>query len=58
MLVDLVGALPPTAKYFEDTSHCTPEANRLIGERVGRTLSESPQVQELLLSRARSNRTG
>ena len=58
VLVDLAGALPPTAKYFEDSSHCTSEANQLIGERVGRALSESPQFQQLLLSRSRSNRTG
>jgi acyl-CoA synthetase (AMP-forming)/AMP-acid ligase II/acyl carrier protein len=55
VLVDLAGTLPPTKKYFEDSSHCTPEANRLIGERVGRALSESPQFQQLLRSRSRSD---
>ena len=51
ILVDVVDTLPPTRRYFEDSSHCTPEANRIIGERVGRTLSESPQFQQLLQKR-------
>ena len=57
-LVDLAGTVPPTAKYFEDTSHFTPEGNRLIGERVGRALSASPGFQALLQSRSRSGPTG
>ena len=48
LLVDLVGALPPTKTYFEDSSHCTPVANRIIGERVGRALYEDPRFQRLL----------
>ena len=54
LLVDLVGTLPPTRTYFEDTSHCTAEANKVIGAHVSRVLSESPRFQELLRSRARS----
>jgi hypothetical protein len=53
LLVDLVGRLPPTRRYFEDTSHCTPEANKLIGALVSRVLSASPQFQELRRSRSR-----
>lgn len=57
VLVDLVGTLPPTRRYFEDTSHCTPEANRLIGERVGRALSESAQFRQLLRNRSRPDQS-
>ncbi|HEY2865246.1 MAG TPA: AMP-binding protein [Casimicrobiaceae bacterium] len=48
LLVDLAGALPPTRVYFEDSSHFTPKANRIIGERVGRALCDDPRVQQLL----------
>jgi len=48
LLVDLVGALPPTSTYFEDSSHCTPLANKIIGERVGRALCADPRFQQLL----------
>ena len=51
LLVDIVGTLPPTKAYFEDSSHCTPEANRIIGERVGRALGEDPRFQQLLSAR-------
>jgi acyl-CoA synthetase (AMP-forming)/AMP-acid ligase II/acyl carrier protein len=47
-LVELVGTLPPTKTYFEDSSHFTPAANRIIGERVGRTLCEDPGFQRLV----------
>ena len=53
MLVDIVGLLPPTRKYFEDSSHCTPLANEVIGERVGRALGEDPRFQRLLQDRCR-----
>ena len=48
LLVDIVGSLPPTNKYFEDSSHCTPAANRIIGERVGLALREDPRFRQLL----------
>jgi acyl carrier protein len=48
LLVDLAGVLPPTKAYFEDSSHFTPEANRIIGGRVGRALCDDPRVQQLL----------
>ena len=48
LLVDLVGTLPPTRAYFEDSSHCTPAANRMIGERVAGALWKDPQFQALL----------
>jgi acyl carrier protein len=51
LLVDIVGTLPPTKTYFEDSSHCTPVANRIIGERVGRALCEDPRFQQLLSTR-------
>jgi acyl-CoA synthetase (AMP-forming)/AMP-acid ligase II/acyl carrier protein len=51
LLVDIVGTLPPTKKYFEDSSHCTPKANRIIGERVGHALCEDPRFQQLLSTR-------
>lgn len=53
VLVDAMETLPPTKTYFEDSSHCTPEGNMIIGERVGRTLSESPQFQTLLRDKLR-----
>lgn len=56
VLVDMAGALPATKKYFEDSSHCTPEANRIIGERVGRALIESRHFQRLLIERLGSSR--
>ena len=52
LLVDLVGTLPPTKTYFEDSSHCTPVANRMIGERVARALWEDPRFQELLRNKS------
>ena len=48
LLVDIVGSLPPTNKYFEDSSHCTAAANRIIGERVGLALREDPRFRQLL----------
>ncbi len=50
LLVDIAGTLPPTKRYFEDSSHCTPLANRIIGERVGHALCEDPRFQQLLRS--------
>ncbi|MEP6997379.1 MAG: AMP-binding protein, partial [Betaproteobacteria bacterium] len=47
-LVDLTGILAPTKAYFEDSSHFTPKANRIIGERVGRALCENERFQQLL----------
>jgi hypothetical protein len=51
LLVDIAGMLPPTKEYFEDSSHCTPLANGMIGERVGRALGEDPRFQRLLRDR-------
>jgi acyl carrier protein len=51
LLVDIVGTLPPTKTYFEDSSHCTPVANRIIGERVAYALCEDPRFQQLLSTR-------
>ena len=51
LLVDMVGALPPTKSYFEDSSHCTPMANRIIGERVAQALCEDSRFQQLLAAR-------
>jgi acyl-CoA synthetase (AMP-forming)/AMP-acid ligase II/acyl carrier protein len=51
LLVDVVGLLPPTSEYFEDSSHCTALANAVLGERVGRALGEDPRFQRLLLQR-------
>jgi hypothetical protein len=51
LLVDIVGALPPTKTYFEDSSHCTPMANRIIGERVAHALCADPRFQQLLSTR-------
>jgi hypothetical protein len=51
LLVDLVGTLPPTRTYFEDSSHFTPTANRIIGERVGRALCEDQRFQRLVADR-------
>jgi hypothetical protein len=51
VLVDIVGALPPTRMYFEDSSHCTPTANRIIGKRVAQALCEDPRFQQLLSTR-------
>jgi acyl-CoA synthetase (AMP-forming)/AMP-acid ligase II/acyl carrier protein len=48
LLVDVVGLLPPTGAFFEDSSHFTPAANRIVGERVGRALGEDPRFRELL----------
>lgn len=56
LLVDIVGTLPPTKKYFEDSSHCTPLANRIIGERVGYALCEDPRFQQLWRSSCRPGR--
>ena len=56
VLVDVVGKLPPTKAYFEDSSHCTPTANRIIGESVGRALREDPRFQELLRNSSRQSR--
>jgi acyl-CoA synthetase (AMP-forming)/AMP-acid ligase II/acyl carrier protein len=56
LLVDIVGTLPPSKKYFEDSSHCTPVANRIIGERVGHALREDPRFQQLLRNSARPGR--
>jgi hypothetical protein len=56
LLVDIVGTLPPTKAYFEDSSHCTPPANRIIGERVGHALCEDPRFQQLLRNSARPDR--
>jgi len=52
VLVDVADALPPTGEYFEDTSHCTPAANRVIGERFGQALAESTPFRELLRARS------
>lgn len=52
LLVDLAGTLPPTKAYFEDSSHCTPLANRIIGERVGHALCEDPRFQRLVRNSA------
>jgi len=46
LLVDVVGALPPTHAYFEDSSHLTPLANRIVGERVARALGEEPRFRQ------------
>jgi hypothetical protein len=51
VLVELAGAIPATAEYFEDSSHCTPAANRLIGEAFGRALLGSPAFRQLLHDR-------
>jgi acyl-CoA synthetase (AMP-forming)/AMP-acid ligase II/acyl carrier protein len=51
LLVDIAGMLAPTKDYFEDSSHFTPLANEMIGERVGRALSEDPRFQRLLRER-------
>jgi hypothetical protein len=51
LLVDIVGTLPPTKTYFEDSSHCTPVANRIIGERVAYALCEDPRFRQLLSTR-------
>jgi len=51
VLVELADALPATREYFEDSSHCTPAANRLIGEVFGRTLRQSPAFRQLLRDR-------
>ncbi len=48
LLVDIAGMLHPTKDYFEDSSHCTPLANEVIGKRVGRALSEDPRFRRLL----------
>jgi len=53
LFVDLAGAVPPTKAYFEDSSHCTPRANRIIGERVGRALCEDPRFARLLRNDSR-----
>ena len=51
VLVELADALPATREYFEDSSHCTPAANRLIGEVFGRTLGQSAAFRQLLRDR-------
>ena len=51
LLVDIAGMLPPTKDYFEDSSHLTPLANEIIGERVGRALGEDPRFRRLLRDR-------
>jgi acyl-CoA synthetase (AMP-forming)/AMP-acid ligase II/acyl carrier protein len=56
LLVDIAGMLPPTKKYFEDSSHCTPRANRIIGERVGRALCEDPRFEQLLRNSSHQGR--
>jgi acyl-CoA synthetase (AMP-forming)/AMP-acid ligase II/acyl carrier protein len=56
LLVDLAGTLPPTKTYFDDSSHCTPIANRIIGERVGHALCEDPRFQQLLRNSSRPAR--
>jgi acyl-CoA synthetase (AMP-forming)/AMP-acid ligase II/acyl carrier protein len=56
LLVELAGKLPPTKTYFEDSSHCTPAANRIIGESVGRALREDPRFQELVRKVSRPRR--
>jgi len=56
LLVDIVGTLPPTKKYFDDSSHCTPLANSIIGERVGDALCEDPRFQQLLRNSSRPGR--
>jgi len=56
LLVDLVGTLPPTRAYFEDSSHCTPTANRMIAERVAGALWKDPQFQALLRIRSADTR--
>ena len=53
LLVDIAGMLPPTGEYFEDSSHCTPLANAMIGEHVGRALADDPRFRELLNERGR-----
>jgi hypothetical protein len=57
LLVDIVGLLPPTSEYFEDSSHCTPLANAVLGERVGRALGQDPRFQRLLLHRCADRQT-
>jgi hypothetical protein len=51
LLVDIAGMLAPTKDYFEDSSHLTPLANEIIGERVGRALGEDPRFRRLLRDR-------
>jgi hypothetical protein len=53
VLVEVVGSLPPTKTYFEDSSHCTPTANRIVGERVGRALFADSRFQQLVRTRSR-----
>jgi len=58
VLVELADAMPATREYFEDSSHCTPAANRLIGEVFGRTLRQSHAFQQLLRDRLEISRSG
>lgn len=53
LLVDIAGMLPPTRGYFEDSSHLTPIANAMVGERVARALGEDPRFLDLLQERGR-----
>ena len=48
VLVELADALPATREYFEDSSHCTPAANRVIGESSGGRLGESRRSRHVL----------
>jgi hypothetical protein len=47
VLVDVVGALPATGAYFEDSSHLTPKANAIVGELVARTLDQDSRFQQI-----------
>jgi hypothetical protein len=58
VLVELADALPATREYFEDSSHCTPAANRLIGEIFGRTLRQSATFRQLLRDRLENAPSG
>ena len=58
VLVELADAMPATREYFEDSSHCTPAANRLIGEVFGRTLRQSHAFAQLLRDRLEFSRSG